>query len=102
MESSVSKVVGAAESGPDANAAQTPSRATRREVDRPENTTRREVYRWGGITALGVTLGYLAVILANPRHFFTDDTESQYTGLWVFFGRAFRDGHFPLLIPSSG
>ncbi|BEK87378.1 hypothetical protein GCM10010198_65870 [Nocardia seriolae] len=101
VESSVSKVVGAAESGPDANAAQTPSRATRREVDRPENTTRREVYRWGGITALGVTLGYLAVILANPRHFFTDDTESQYTGLWVFFGRAFRDGHFPLLIPEQ-
>ncbi|WP_245722180.1 hypothetical protein [Nocardia crassostreae] len=48
-----------------------------------------------------MALGYLAVVLANPRHFFTDDTESQYTGLWVMFGRAFRDGHFPLLAPEQ-
>ncbi|MFJ4657485.1 hypothetical protein ACIP5Y_40000 [Nocardia sp. NPDC088792] len=53
------------------------------------------------ITVAGVALGYLAVVLANARHFFTDDTESQYTGLWVFFGRAFREGHFPLLIPEQ-
>ncbi len=83
MESSVSKVVGAADSGQD------------------EKAARREVYRWGIVTSVGVILGYLAVILANSRHFFTDDTESQYTGLWVFFGRAFRDGHFPLLIPDQ-
>lgn len=83
MESSVSEVVGATESGP------------------AEKSARREVYRWGLITSLGVILGYLAVIAANTRHFFTDDSESQYTGLWVFFGRAYRDGHFPFLIPEQ-
>lgn len=88
MDSSVSQAVGAAESGPD-------------DGDAARRATRREVYRWGGVTVLGVILGYLAVVLANPRHFFTDDTESQYTGLWVFFGRAFRDGHFPLLQPQQ-
>ncbi|MVU83088.1 hypothetical protein GPX89_38350 [Nocardia sp. ET3-3] len=75
--------------------------ATGSGTDEKTRTARREVYRWGIVTALGVTFGYLAVILANPRHFFTDDTESQYSGLWVFFGRAFRDGHFPLLIPEQ-
>ncbi|WP_067697731.1 hypothetical protein [Nocardia jejuensis] len=59
------------------------------------------MFRWGGVTALGVTLGYIAVLLANARHFYTDDTESQYTGLWVYFGRAFRDGNFPLLAPDQ-
>ncbi|WP_309231166.1 hypothetical protein [Nocardia sp. SYP-A9097] len=59
------------------------------------------MYRWGAVTALGVTLGYIAVLLANARHFYTDDSESQYTGLWVFFGRAFRDGQFPFLIPQQ-
>ncbi|MFC9998862.1 hypothetical protein [Nocardia sp. NPDC127526] len=66
-----------------------------------ERSARREKIRWGVVTAIGVALGYLAVLLANPRHFFTDDTESQYTGLWVMFGRAFRDGHFPLLAPEQ-
>ncbi|MEC3919739.1 hypothetical protein [Nocardia sp. CDC160] len=88
----MSKVVGATESGPDAKKERGP---------RGLSADRREVYRWGLVTAIGVTLGYLAVIAANPRHFFTDDTESQYTGLWVFFGRAFRDGHFPFLIPEQ-
>ncbi|MEV6774564.1 hypothetical protein AB0N05_38595 [Nocardia sp. NPDC051030] len=66
-----------------------------------ERSAKREVYRWGFVTAIGVTLGYIAVILANARHFYTDDTESQYSGLWVFFGRAFRDGEFPLLRPDQ-
>ncbi|MFB7724007.1 hypothetical protein [Nocardia sp. NPDC056100] len=48
-----------------------------------------------------MTLGYIAVLLANARHFYTDDSESQYTGLWVFFGRAFRDGQFPFLLPQQ-
>ncbi|MFF2556957.1 hypothetical protein ACFVUS_38555 [Nocardia sp. NPDC058058] len=59
------------------------------------------MYRWGVVTAVGVTLGYIAVLLANARHFYTDDSESQYTGLWVFFGRAFRDGQFPFLLPQQ-
>ncbi|MCU1645653.1 MAG: hypothetical protein JWN03_5928 [Nocardia sp.] len=66
-----------------------------------ERSARREVYRWGFVTAIGVTLGYIAVLLANARHFYTDDTESQYSGLWVFFGRAFRNGDFPLLRPEQ-
>ncbi len=83
MESAVSKVAESTDSEP------------------RERSARRERIRWGVITAIGVALGYLAVVLANPRHFFTDDTESQYTGLWVMFGRAFRDGHFPLLAPEQ-
>lgn len=66
-----------------------------------DSSDKREVYRWGVVTAIGVTLGYIAVLLANARHFYTDDSESQYTGLWVFFGRAFRDGQFPFLIPQQ-
>ncbi|WP_228001994.1 hypothetical protein [Nocardia australiensis] len=55
---------------------------------------------WGFITALGVIAGYVAVLLANIRHFYTDDTESQYAPLWVMLGRHLRDGQFPALIPE--
>ncbi|MEV6339284.1 hypothetical protein AB0M12_31785 [Nocardia vinacea] len=65
-----------------------------------EPDSRREVYRWGAVCTLGVIAGYLAVLLANARHFYTDDTESQYTGLWVGLGRALRDGTFPVLVPE--
>jgi hypothetical protein len=68
---------------------------------RPDVYSRREVYRWGVITALGVVAGYLAVLLANARHFFTDDTESQYTSLWVGLGRALRAGEFPVMVPEQ-
>ncbi len=63
--------------------------------------SRRDVYRWGVITALGVVLGYAAVLLANARHFFTDDTESQYTALWVDLGRQLREGTFPVMVPEQ-
>ncbi|MBF6169628.1 hypothetical protein IU486_33645 [Streptomyces gardneri] len=53
------------------------------------------------MTALGVVAGYLAVLLANARHFFTDDTESQYTSLWVGLGRALRAGEFPVMVPEQ-
>ncbi len=65
-----------------------------------DSSARREVYRWGAITVAGVILGYVAVLLANARHFYTDDTESQYTGLWIGLGRALRDGTFPVLVPE--
>ncbi len=68
---------------------------------RPDVYSRRDVYRWGVITALGVIAGYLAVLLANARHFFTDDTESQYTSLWVGLGRALRAGEFPVMVPEQ-
>ncbi|GAA5076243.1 hypothetical protein GCM10023319_12370 [Nocardia iowensis] len=61
---------------------------------------RRDVYKWGFITALGVIVGYLAVLLANVRHFYTDDTESQYAPLWVMLGNRLRDGQFPAMIPE--
>ncbi|MEV0295356.1 hypothetical protein [Nocardia sp. NPDC050710] len=57
--------------------------------------------RWGAVTALGVIAGYVAVLLANARHFFTDDTESQYTSLWVGLGRSLRDGNFPVMVPEQ-
>ncbi|MGO4616844.1 hypothetical protein AB4305_19945 [Nocardia sp. 2YAB30] len=60
----------------------------------------RDVYTWGFITALGVIAGYGAVLLANVRHFYTDDTESQYAPLWVMLGRHLREGQFPALVPE--
>lgn len=57
--------------------------------------------RWAGITVLGVLAGYAAVLLANARHFYSDDTESQYTPLWVMLGRHLREGHLPLLMPDQ-
>ncbi|MGW4774644.1 hypothetical protein ACWEO2_42255 [Nocardia sp. NPDC004278] len=55
--------------------------------------------RWGAITASGVVAGYAMVLLANARHFYTDDTESQYGPMWVMLGRQLRAGHFPALVP---
>jgi hypothetical protein len=60
----------------------------------------REVRAWGVITALGVIAGYGAVLVANVRHFYTDDTESQYAPLWVMLGRYLREGRFPALVPE--
>lgn len=47
----------------------------------------------------GVVAGYASVLLANPRHFYTDDTESQYGPMWVMLGRHLHDGRFPALVP---
>ncbi|WP_280333218.1 hypothetical protein [Nocardia wallacei] len=63
-------------------------------------SARRAVYRWAAVTVVGVVAGYAAVLLANVRHFYTDDTESQYTGLWVALGGALRNGQFPVLWPD--
>lgn len=62
---------------------------------------RADVYKWGAVTAIGVIAGYLAVVLANARHFYTDDTESQYAPLWVMLGRSLREGHLPVLVPEN-
>lgn len=56
---------------------------------------------WAAITVLGVLAGYAAVLLANARHFYTDDSESQYVPMWVMFGRALWSGHLPLLQPDQ-
>ncbi|WP_416565709.1 hypothetical protein [Nocardia testacea] len=66
---------------------------------RAEN--RRDVVRWGLVCTAGVLAAYLAVLLANSRHFYTDDTESQYAPLWVMTGRALREGRFPVLVPEN-
>ncbi|MFF0491051.1 hypothetical protein ACFYTQ_18680 [Nocardia sp. NPDC004068] len=71
------------------------------EGDDSETLSRRRVHRWGAVTALGVVVGYGAVLLGNVRHFFTDDTESQYTGLWLALGRALRAGRFPVMWPDQ-
>ncbi|MBF6368491.1 hypothetical protein IU433_28650 [Nocardia puris] len=55
---------------------------------------------WGIVTALGVVTGYVAVLLANARHFYADDTESQYAPLWVMMGERLRAGEFPVLVPE--
>ncbi|RJO69370.1 hypothetical protein D5S18_32240 [Nocardia panacis] len=61
---------------------------------------KKDVYRWGVFTAVGVAVGYVAVLLANVRHFYTDDTESQYAPLWVMLGRYLREGRIPALAPE--
>ncbi|QIS11420.1 YfhO family protein [Nocardia arthritidis] len=66
-----------------------------RAVPRP----RKDVYGWGLVTVFGVVAGYAAVLLANPRHFYTDDTESQYGPMWVMLGRHLREARFPGLVP---
>lgn len=43
--------------------------------------------------------GYLAVLLADPRHFYTDDTEAQYVPMWQLLGSELREGRFPALVP---
>ncbi|AYF79419.1 hypothetical protein D7D52_26875 [Nocardia yunnanensis] len=39
------------------------------------------------------------MLLANPRHFYTDDTEAQYGPMWVMLGRHLHAGRFPALVP---
>ncbi|WUC07781.1 hypothetical protein OG874_05480 [Nocardia sp. NBC_00565] len=61
---------------------------------------RRDVVKWGLVTAFGVIAGYVSVLLANVRHFYTDDSESQYGPLWVMLGRQLREGRFPAMVPE--
>ncbi|MGJ5671786.1 hypothetical protein QLG13_28480 (plasmid) [Rhodococcus aetherivorans] len=70
-------------------------------TERAVSDSRRDVVRWGLATVVGVVAGYLAVVLANARHYFTDDTESQYTALWVGLGRSLREGVFPVMVPEQ-
>ncbi|WP_433521209.1 hypothetical protein ACQPZ2_28115 [Nocardia pseudovaccinii] len=53
------------------------------------------------MTAIGVIAGYLAVLLANARHYYTDDTEAQYAPMWVELGTRLREGRFPALVPTE-
>ncbi|MEU8896793.1 hypothetical protein [Nocardia sp. NPDC048505] len=53
------------------------------------------------MTAVGVVLGYVAVLLGDVRHYYTDDTEAQYAPMWVALGNRLRDGEFPWLIPHE-
>ncbi|MFD3595193.1 hypothetical protein ACFWU5_20925 [Nocardia sp. NPDC058640] len=62
--------------------------------------TRRITAGWAGVTVLGVIVGYVGVLLANARHFYTDDTEAQYVPLWLTVGRHLRNGDFPGLEPQ--
>ncbi|MGN2635907.1 hypothetical protein ACTD5D_06880 [Nocardia takedensis] len=61
--------------------------------------SRRERVLWGAITAVGVLAGYAAVLLADARHYYTDDTEAQYAPMWVMLGNELRAGRFPALVP---
>lgn len=61
--------------------------------------SRRDRYIWGAVTAFGVVAGYLAVLLADARHYYTDDTEAQYAPMWVMLGNEMRAGRFPALVP---
>ncbi|WP_254190380.1 hypothetical protein [Nocardia noduli] len=61
--------------------------------------SRKERYTWGAVTAFGVIAGYAAVLLADARHYYTDDTEAQYAPMWVHLGNEMREGRFPALVP---
>ena len=61
--------------------------------------SRTTAFRWGGIVVAGVLAGYAAVLLANARHFYTDDTEAQYVPMWQLLGSELRAGRFPAMVP---
>ncbi len=63
--------------------------------------SRKKVRLWAGVTVLGVVAGYVAVLLANSRHFYTDDSESQYVPMWVEIGRHLREGNLPGIVPQG-
>ncbi|WP_244976181.1 hypothetical protein [Nocardia huaxiensis] len=63
-----------------------------------ESEPQRDRLRWGAITAVGVIAGYVAVLLGDPRHFYTDDTEAQYAPMWIALGNRLREGNFPWLV----
>ncbi|MEU2031242.1 hypothetical protein [Nocardia amamiensis] len=62
---------------------------------------RKEHYVWGAATVIGVIAGYLAVLLGDARHYYTDDTEAQYAPMWVRLGELLREGRFPALVPHE-
>lgn len=62
---------------------------------------RKERYVWGAATVVGVLAGYVSVLLADARHYYTDDTEAQYAPMWVMLGELLRDGRFPALVPHE-
>ncbi|MBP2187451.1 hypothetical protein [Nocardia goodfellowii] len=66
-----------------------------------DTETKRDKRVWAAVTVAGVIAGYLAVLLADPRHYYTDDTEAQYAPMWVALGNRLRDGEFPWLIPHE-
>ena len=62
---------------------------------------RKTTWRWAGVTALGIVVGFIAVLLANVRFFYTDDTETQYVPFWLRVGQLLREGHFPTVAPEQ-
>ncbi|MBJ8344929.1 hypothetical protein [Antrihabitans sp. YC2-6] len=63
--------------------------------------SRKTVRLWAAATALGVVVSYVAVLLADVRHFYTDDTESQYVPLWIHIGELLRQGKMPGVVPEE-
>ncbi|WP_373291558.1 hypothetical protein [Nocardia camponoti] len=55
--------------------------------------------KWAGIVVGTVIAGYVAVLLGNSRHFYTDDTEAQYAPMWQLLGAELRAGRFPAMVP---
>ncbi|MEV0685979.1 hypothetical protein AB0I35_19150 [Nocardia sp. NPDC050378] len=55
--------------------------------------------RWAGLVAVAVLAGYIAVLLGDARHFYTDDTEAQYVPMWQLLGTELRAGRFPAMVP---
>lgn len=64
----------------------------------PALSTRKERLAWGAVIAFVVVLGYLLVLVVDPRFFYIDDTESGAVPNWLQLGRIMRDGHFPSLV----
>ncbi|SFL88121.1 glycosyltransferase family protein [Nocardia asteroides] len=60
---------------------------------------RKQVAQWAIIVVIAVLAGYLAVLLGDSRHFYTDDTEAQYVPMWQLLGTELRAGRFPAMVP---
>lgn len=61
-----------------------------------------ERWRWGSVVVVTVIAGFVLVVLADNRFFYSDDTESGAVPNWVLLGNLMRNGHLvPGLVPGE-
>lgn len=56
---------------------------------------------WLAAALATVVMAWVVVLIQDPRHFFSGDTEQAYYGWWYTVGEALRHGHLALLDPSQ-
>lgn len=56
---------------------------------------------WGSASAAVVAVGYLMILLVNPRFFYQDDTEGGAAPIWIDVGESLRSGDLPIMMPGQ-